>query len=465
MIVIDEPTKPAPSATTPLLANLPPPAYTAAPSNVPAPQRDRPSTRKRLASVFMAMIFVSTAFVLAFFAYQYEYERSKGVGDEYPIPSGVSVSKCTKSWSKASRPPTSSFPHNSLTSFSLPLPAQTLMLLSQGALSSGRVKIVASSAYNVQVKVTVSYHTTLVRGLAKVCLVERSDGEQGVGIFSPQPWKSRDPKDLLSFDVEIALPRSKDTRPRMSTALFTNVTNFSQELDNLEDVMEFGAVTLLGSNGGIHSAALVTSGPALLMTSNGLVRIEKLVASSAHVMTINAPVYGTYHTNGPLQLTTINAPIDAKLSVTSQDWSPVTLSTMNGHISAVVGLTSPVGAGGSFPVKTQNFNGDIFLNVSCLPINATLSLTAGTMNSRADVVLPPTFEGRYSLSTSMGTTAVQRRHPDERDPEYPALDRKRVLTEERVGGTRMGNVYWAEENANRGVVAVSGQNGPVRLVL
>ena len=68
----------------------------------------------------------------------------------------------------------------------LPLPAETLLLLSRGSNSAGTVDIVTSSEQDqdvVTVEVVVSYFKEDVRDDAKVCRVQRRDGEIGVGIF------------------------------------------------------------------------------------------------------------------------------------------------------------------------------------------------------------------------------------------------------------------------------------------
>lgn len=67
----------------------------------------------------------------------------------------------------------------------MPLPSETLLLLSQGALSAGNLKITTSSELTdlARVHITVHYYNSAVRDSARVCVIKRKSGESGVGIF------------------------------------------------------------------------------------------------------------------------------------------------------------------------------------------------------------------------------------------------------------------------------------------
>ena len=73
-----------------------------------------------------------------------------------------------------------------MTTFDLPLSAESLFLLSRGPQSGGSVEIATSSEQGqdvVTVEVVVSYFREDARNDAKVCQVLTEDGGFGVGIF------------------------------------------------------------------------------------------------------------------------------------------------------------------------------------------------------------------------------------------------------------------------------------------
>lgn len=98
----------------------------------------------------------------------------------------MDLDRCVTAWpsKKKKNDGVAFYPYSVSTSFKLPLPSKTLLLLSNGALSNGRLKVTESSEItDVQVNVTVKYFSTAVRDSAKVCVIERYKGESGVGIF------------------------------------------------------------------------------------------------------------------------------------------------------------------------------------------------------------------------------------------------------------------------------------------
>lgn len=83
-------------------------------------------------------------------------------------------------------------PFAAVTSFDLPLSAESLFLISRGPQSGGSVEITTSSEQDqdvVKVEVVVSYVWEDVRNDAKVCQVFADDGGIGVGIFVSRSCK------------------------------------------------------------------------------------------------------------------------------------------------------------------------------------------------------------------------------------------------------------------------------------
>ena len=84
------------------------------------------------------------------------------------------------------RPELLKLPFAAVTTFDLPLSADTLLLLSRGPQSSGSVEIVTSPEQDqdeVTVEVVVSYLREEARNDAKVCQVLTQNGGFGVGII------------------------------------------------------------------------------------------------------------------------------------------------------------------------------------------------------------------------------------------------------------------------------------------
>ncbi|KAJ7072855.1 hypothetical protein C8F01DRAFT_262988 [Mycena amicta] len=498
MIVTENTPKTPPKSTTPLLgeSSVAPPAYAppvagrSGPYIVyqqPAyPPRPTESAGARflkafvvavgiwlLASALLGSIFstrVSFFVTAVMYIDEQHYHRNLQAlnATDYPIPDNVDLAECTTEWING---PKNGLSSSSLASFTFPIPSQTLLFLSKGSLSGGRLKIITSDSKDVQVRVTVHYSDARIRDLAKVCLITREDDEAGVGIFTPNSHGWRSPNHQLSFDVEIALPRSKARDPRFINALFTDVSNFSQEIESLQDVVTFGTLTLTGSNGGINSPSLV-AGNTTLRTSNGGIKIGHLMSSSAALRSSNAAIGGTYVTKGPLDLTTSNGNIDVVVSVTSDTSKaiPLTIVTSNARLSAIVDLISTSGKGGSFTAKAHTSNGQLSATLNSLPLDATLSLDARTSNTRAEVSLPLTYEGKFSVSTSNSAALVKRPSSSERDPACPDTGkcdgRRRTVNTRTVRKTAAdGVVHWDKANAERGDVSVRTSNGPLTLVL
>ena len=100
------------------------------------------------------------------------------------------------------RPELRLLPFASVTSFDLPLSAESLLLLSRGPNSGGSVEIVTSTEQDrdvVTVEVVVRYIRQVARNDAKVCLVLTEDGGIGVGIFVSRIWKVCDDCEVLKL--------------------------------------------------------------------------------------------------------------------------------------------------------------------------------------------------------------------------------------------------------------------------
>ncbi|KAJ6497439.1 hypothetical protein C8R45DRAFT_127122 [Mycena sanguinolenta] len=497
MIIPDNPKSPV-EASTPLLAEAvgpnAPPAYTPLPRAGPTPiwdpqipyavyrpvhmQQDQRRTRKSAGRRFCKAFLVAFGvWLLAFALYGSLRAQSRRHlvhspwGDyDYPIPSDVEPSSCATTWPEVENPDFSDFPYSASTAFDFDLPSKSLLLLSKGGLSNGHLTITSSSdVANVRVVVTVSYHKAVVRDAAKVCFIKRSEGESGVGIFTPDPWRSRSYSDRLFFDFELILPRS-DSILHVNS-LSTDVSNFSYDVDTLNAY--FNDLSLRASNGLIQ-AKLLFAAQAVLSTSNAPIVVESLVAPIVSVKSSNDRIIGTFAVADSLELLTSNAAIAAVVSITGasslKKTQNITLSTSNGAISYIANLGPAKGEAGSFLVTAATINSKVSGKIVSAPLNSILAIRATTSNHQAVLTLPSTYEGSFAISTSNAAATITRANPQEKDPACESgakcKGRERIVKTTPVAGSNVrGVVHWDPRNADLGNVVLSSTNGAATLYI
>ncbi|KAF7350919.1 hypothetical protein MSAN_01654000 [Mycena sanguinolenta] len=517
MIIPDTPKSPV-EDSTPLLGeavdNGPnaPPAYTPLPRAAPMPiwdtqipygvyqsvhtQQDRQRTRKSAGLRFCMAFLVAFGvwlLVLALFGSLTAQSRlhliqSPWEDYDYPIPSGVEPSSCAATWPEVKNPDFSDFPYSGSVSFDFDLPSKALLLLSQGGLSNGHLTITSSpDVANVQVVVTVSYHKAAVCDAAKVCFIERLEGENGVGIFTPQPWPGRTYTDRLFFDVKLVLPRS-DSILHVN-ALSTEVQNFSHDVDTIDAY--FNDLSLKASNGKIQVKSL-TAAQVVLITSNAAITVESLIAAQAVLNTSNAPVgigslvapiasvvssngriVGAFAVADSLELKTINAAIDAVVSITgdsSLQKKNISLSTINSPLSYSIDLGPTKAEAGSFRVMADTSNGRMTGQIVSAPLNSNLTIRARTTNHEASLTLPSTYEGNFAISTSNAAARIARANPQEKDPacgsDAKCKGRSRTVNTTFVTKFDVQRVlHWDPRNVEHGKVVLSSTNGAATLYI
>ncbi|KAF7350925.1 hypothetical protein MSAN_01654600 [Mycena sanguinolenta] len=494
-MIIDNGSKSPVDDSTPLLgdASAPnaPPAYTPPPRGDPTPmgntqipyavyepvytqleqgQQSQQLTEepagRRFCKAFLVALGIWALFT--FFAnLTFAYLAVQSVG--YPIPSGLKLPVCATTWHEKSNPePFSAFPYAATASFDLNLPSRTLLLLSKGGLSNGHLKITSSpDVRTVRVNVTINYWIPAVRDAAKVCFIEGSEGEGGVGIFTPQPWRVRTYADRLFFDVELIFPRS-DSILRVN-GLSTDVNNFSHEVDALDSY--FNDLSLTGSNGKIQAKSL-TAAQATLTTSNAAVAVDNLVAPKASIQSSNGPITGTYAIADSLTLKTSNGAIDVAASITGNSSlekpQDITMQTSNGPLNYIVDLGRTAGEAGSFSVKADTSNGKITGKIVSAPLNSILGTHARTSNHLVSLALPSTYEGSLSISSNSAPTVsrdTQQKHPacgSDANCNGP----KRIFYLTKVTKSIFeGAICWDSQNADLGSVFLSSSNGVAALYL
>ncbi|KAJ7133735.1 hypothetical protein C8R43DRAFT_956583 [Mycena crocata] len=387
----------------------------------------------------------------------------------YPTPPGVDVHHCKTQWPTAEKKTMfGSFPYSVDLDFNFPLPSETLLLLSEGSLSAGNLKI--TSAYDltdqVRVHVTVHYYGTAVRDTAKICLIKRENGESGLGIFTPKNWYSRKRTDRLYFDVELILPHTLSSpSPLYINALSTDLNNFSQDVAALINIIKFGELSLRGSNGKIHAASLAADN-ATVTTSNGAVMIDHLTALTAAVRSSNGNIGGDYHVVDSLDLITSNGIIKVAATINagdSKDTKSLTMHTTNSVLDSTVTYTTSSGTGGALRVDAKTTNGGLNTQIASIPLDAVLNLKATTSNSRATLGLPVTYEGDLAVYTSNSVPSIVF-DAYKQDPAHKGRGRGQETTMVRRGAAT-GNVYWDKANIHRGSVVVKTTNGAAAIHL
>ncbi|PBK88467.1 hypothetical protein ARMGADRAFT_937255 [Armillaria gallica] len=460
----ESPVKTLPS-NLPLQYSTPPPAYESTSSNVPsrvdpAPPRTlylrqpeppcRRSPTKRFFKAFCVAILIW--FILAMFTSGIVDAGGfhRGGGDfpdsDFPIPRGYTVRECIRGSGWTSTGSGRGFPavgqrYSAHTSFDLPLNSETLFLLSQGSLSSGAVKVVTSPTLVdvVRVDVAIQYYRQKVLDYARICLLQRQEGENGVGVFTPRWFNNPTYQDRPYFDITITIPEPSSTSATNIKNFETDVPNFSQSFQDLESRVHFGKISLKGSNMPIQA--------------------ESLDAVGADMRTSNAPIKGNFVASGSLVLKTSNAPIRVDVDLGDMDATKSTLelTTSNNIIEAGIKLFSP-----SSDVSAHTSNGPLQIKVLESPVDSKVKLDARTSNAAAEVWLPPTYEGTYSLSTSHMQPSL--RVGEMSDP--AGRGRRRMVKQNTVRrGETVGEVYWDEHNRGRGTVLVRSSNGPLSLKL
>ncbi|KAJ6497443.1 hypothetical protein C8R45DRAFT_1072025 [Mycena sanguinolenta] len=489
MIITDNGPKSPVGDSTPLLGDArvsnAPPAYTPPPRADPTPigntqipytvyqpvytQQGQRRTKEPAGRQFCKAFLVAFGIWASFAFFANLAVRSM----DYPIPKGVKIPVChsAATWHEKPNPDPdfSGFPYSATHSFDFNLPS-TILLFSKGGLSNGHLKIRSSPDVGaVRVNVTINYWRAAVRDVAKVCFIERSEGEGGVGIFTPRSWRSRSYSDRLFFDVELILPRSKSTLH--VNGLHTDVNNFSHDVEALDAY--FNDLSLTASNGKIQAKSL-TAAQIALTTSNAAVAVDNLVAPKASVESSNGRITGTYAVVHSLILKTTNGAIDVSASITGQSSlekrQDITMQTTNGPINYVVDLGPTAREAGLFNVKAYTSNSKLTGKVVSAPLNSILAIDTKTSNHLVSLVLPSTYEGSFVISTPNSATAVSRTDPQERDPacesDANCNSRRRTVYLTRITKSiSEGTIYWDSHNADRGSVFLSSSNGAASLYI
>ncbi|KAJ6532214.1 hypothetical protein DFH09DRAFT_1370310 [Mycena vulgaris] len=232
----------------------------------------------------------------------------------------------------------------------------------------------------------------------KVCLMRGDDGETGIGIFMERGFLGA----KKSIKIRLTLPQG--TTPLRVKGLVADLPQFSVNVADLKDAVEFESVGLRTSNAAVH--------------------VKSLSARDAELCTSNSAISADSHIGSSLALATSNGAIRIAVGLSSLNSARATtlhMRTSNDSLDAKISL-SVEGQGGRFGIVGTSSNGALGIAVThvhtgvCTRTRAhgrvhaalALDLAARTSNARAEVVLLRAYEGTFALTTSGYSASVRR---------------------------------------------------------
>lgn len=218
-------------------------------------------------------------------------QEHKDAATAWPIAKDGKILHCVKGaggWSSKNGP--------LRLSFELARTSEVLYFLSRGIQSTGSIVIVQDDTIRapdtVRVDVIALHYTPEYLHAIAVCSLERSPGEQGVGIFvrcqcqrdrasiiltqyciymqTPRGWSSGKMLPQLDFEITVRLPKISLRQPLQIAALETSMPNFAQHTGDLMSSVHFGSLSLSGTNGDVSASVSRPSTLSLLSLTVGL---------------------------------------------------------------------------------------------------------------------------------------------------------------------------------------------------
>lgn len=205
---------------------------------------------------------------------------------------------------------------------------------------------------------------------------------------------------------------------------------------------------------------------------------QSVIAEEADVRTSSGDIDGRYVSSGDLTLKTKNGHIRAAVEFgQAERLSVLDVTTTNKygpffapdrplvliHVYDSFIETDITAHGTNSTVTIFTSNGHLVTNVLDMPVDAVLNLDARTSNNKANLSVPPSFEGTFHLSTFSSQSRLNEYNQVE-DPKGEGRKRS-AITRTTGKGIRAGNIYWDEKAMNRGSVKLSTSNGVATLKL
>ncbi|KAG7091206.1 hypothetical protein E1B28_010258 [Marasmius oreades] len=286
------------------------------------------------------------------------------------------------SWSPTTRHPKDAVPfHSSSTSLHLPLDASSFFLLSRVPHASGKLQILQTSAPNENPRVFLMARHIGQKALEplSVCLMEKLPGVVGVGIFTDEHPKH---DESLDFDITLLLPNSLSANSPYN--LETDLPKFSHKLDAN---IPWGSVHL---------------------KSKGMPISGDIQARDVTIHTSHASVHGDIKASGLVSISTTHSPIDVNITLESHRsyFSSLDISNTDSTINANVALTTTSLIGGRYEVKVKGPNTTLDMNFPSAPASSVLNLESITSEQPSYIVLPPQYEGDFTLMSLGGDPPI-----------------------------------------------------------
>lgn len=357
------------------------------------------------------------------------------------------------------------FPFKVQERFELPIDSENVFFLSRGVYSGGRIKIKRSRKASdvAKVKVRLEYLRPGTPRIAKVCQFKRGDGETGLGVFTPEIPKY--PQHNLAVYITVGLPKSNSSDYLHIKKFETDMPNFTQLLGELGKDVFFDQISLRSANGGIVAKSIVAQ-QGRVETSNGPVALNDATFGSFDVISRNGPISGVFNATGSLILKTSNDRIAGKVFLNTDEngKAKLELATRNSYIDTEILLNhfQKGSTGGDFDITASNVNGLVKLRITDAPVDSKLDLQARTKNAPVDVMLHPTFEGDFEVSSNFLLPTVHVKQ-GVRDPS--GQERHRSVQLSRQGHLAKGNVSWSDEGKGRGHVELETSYSPAVMKL
>ncbi|KAG1878804.1 hypothetical protein F4604DRAFT_1679698 [Suillus subluteus] len=274
--------------------------------------------------------------------------------------------------------------------------------------------------------------------------VEQSTEVSDDVITSKSPLPGQD--NQLMFDVTLTLPASASEDALYIKSLETSAPLFSHKVAALSDTVFFGSISL--------------------NTLHFPINVQSVAAEIGVFTTANGLIKGHFHSTSSLKLITTNMGIDADVDLfhnESAKPSELVITTANAPLDARVSLTTVSGYAGEFGVDAQTANAPLKLTYTNSPVHSQLNSKARTVNAPVTVGLHSAFEGSFSISSFIGPSLEQ--HTVE-DP--TGKGRERHVTAFRSRGHIQGSVRWVggeHSGGGTGFVQVSTTLSPAKLIL
>ncbi|KAF9268493.1 hypothetical protein L218DRAFT_513111 [Marasmius fiardii PR-910] len=284
------------------------------------------------------------------------------------------------SWTPTVLHPKKNLPyHSSSTSLHLPLDATSLFLLARVPNTSGKLQILRSSTPNENPKVFLTARHTGLKALEplSVCLMEKLPGVFGVGVFTD---KHPTHGESLDFDITLLLPPSSSEISAYN--LETDLPKFSHKLD---------ANIPLGS---VH------------LKSKGMPITGDFKAREVTIHTSHGSVEGVIRASESVSISTTHSPIDVNITLENEHsyFSSVDISNTDSIINANITLTTTSSKRAKYEVEVKAPNTTLDMTFPSAPVNSVLKLESITSEQPSHIVLPPQYEGDFTL-TSLGGDA------------------------------------------------------------